>query len=47
MPCKKRTPFQIEYSKQKQEHPKIPAKYVKQITIDHLKIKKTGKRSYG
>jgi hypothetical protein len=48
LPCpKKRSPFQIEYGKQKKEHPTVPAKYVKQITIDHLGLKKKGKRSYG
>jgi hypothetical protein len=44
---KRKSPYQVELKKQKQEHPTIPEKYIRQISKDHVALKDKGKRNYG
>ncbi len=36
-----------EMSKQKKEHKRLPEKYLRMISKDHLRLKSKGKRNYG
>ena len=44
---KRKTAYQVELKKQKQEHPSVPEKYIRIISKDHVALKVKGKRSYG